>query len=296
VQKISVDAGLSCPNRDGVLSTGGCLYCNERGSGTGAHARGIGITGQILAGKAALSKRYGARKFLVYFQSFSNTYAPLERLRELYAEALAVPDIVGLSIGTRPDCVSDTVLDLLEALGKTRLIWLEYGLQSANDATLIRINRGHDLARFDSALAAARRRNLPVCVHVILGLPGEKREDMLRTAEYLAGSDIQGIKIHLLYVAAGTELENLFRRGEFRCLEQSEYVALVSDFIERLPAGVVIQRLTGDPHPEELVAPSWSLRKAETLSLIQKSLHDRKSFQGSRRTDSITASPFSTSP
>jgi uncharacterized protein len=206
-----------------------------------------------------------------------------------------VPDIIGLSIGTRPDCVSGPVLDLLETLGEKSLIWLEYGLQSANDATLIRINRGHDVARFGTALAAARRRNLPVCVHVILGLPGENREDMLRTAEYLAGSDIQGIKIHLLYVAAGTVLEDLFRQGGYRCLEQSEYVGLVSDFIERLPPGVVIQRLTGDPHPEELVAPSWALRKAETLSLIQKSLENRKSFQGCRRTDSSTASAFSRS-
>lgn len=280
VQKITVDAGLTCPNRDGTVSTGGCIYCNDRGSGTGAHAKGLSVTRQLINAKHSLSKRYKAKKFIAYFQSFSNTYAPLPVLRELYAQALGVDDVVGLSIGTRPDCVDEAVLDLLQDYAKRRLIWIEYGLQSASDTTLDFINRGHDVRCFKDAVERTRNRGINICAHVILGLPHETRKNMLHTAETLAELGIDGVKLHLLYVVKGTTLETIYRRGRFNCLEQDAYVDLVCDFLERIPFEMVVQRLTGDPHPNELVAPAWALDKAETLKRIRKILEKRGSRQG----------------
>jgi len=283
VQKISLDAGLSCPNRDGSISTGGCIYCNARGSGTGAYERGLSITDQLGRGKEFLRRRYKAEKFIAYFQSFSNTYGPYERLKSLWEEALAVDDIVGLSIGTRPDCINEPILRLLESYAKHRLIWIEYGLQSIHDKTLEFINRGHDAEAFQRAVEATRDRGIRICTHVILGLPFEGREHMLETARAVAAAGIDGIKIHLLYVIKGTPMEKLYGSGTYRCLEQDEYVDLVCDFLELLPSDMVIQRLTGDPHPEELVAPAWSLRKNETLSRIKDILAERDSWQGKKR-------------
>lgn len=276
VQKITVDAGLNCPNRDGTLGRGGCIYCNERGSGTGAFRLSQSITEQLEAGKAYLGRRYKAKKFLAYFQSFTNTYAPLAVLRSLYEEALAVPDIVGLTIGTRPDCVPDPVLDYVEELSNRALIWLEYGLQSAHDLTLERIRRGHTTAAFTDAVQRTRLRNIPICVHIILGLPGESLSEMLATARFLASQDIQAVKIHLLYVVRGTPLEEQYRQGEYTCLEREEYVSLIGEFLSLLPPRVIIQRLTGDPHPEELVAPLWALEKQENL----KAIHEHMAWHG----------------
>ncbi len=288
VQKISVDAGLTCPNRDGRLGTGGCIYCNARGSGTGAAARGLSLTEQIVQSKRYLARRYKARKFLVYFQSFTNTYAPLPKLRRLYDEALADPDVVGLSIGTRPDCVDQGVLDLLQDYAHNRLVWVEYGLQSVHDATLRRIRRGHDFAAFRRAVAATRGRGIRICAHVILGLPGETRRHMLETARTVGRMGIDGVKLHLLYVVRETPLARLFTRGAYRCLQQDEYVRLVCDFLERLPPPMVIQRLTGDPHRDELLAPAWSLRKQETLARIRAELQRRGTCQGSRFEPSLS--------
>jgi len=279
VQKITLDAGLTCPNRDGTLGRGGCIYCNERGSGTGAHDT-AGIPEQIRSAKERLSRKYKAKKFIGYFQSFSNTYGPLDRLSALYAQALADPDIVGLSIGTRPDCVSDGVLDHLGALVKTRLIWIEYGLQSASDKTLKLINRGHGTEAFDDALDRTRARNIPVCVHVILGLPGEDSHDMLETARFLAVRDIQALKIHLLYVVKGTRLDYMYRTGQYRCLTREEYAAAVGEFLALTPPGVIIQRLTGDPHPEELSAPAWALEKQKNLDAVRSYMKRNSLYQG----------------
>ena len=282
VQKISLDAGLTCPNRDGRISTGGCIYCNSRGSGTGASSQGLSIKEQIMRGKEFLKKRYKAQKFIAYFQSFSNTYGPYEKLKGLYEEALAIDDIVGLAIGTRPDCVDESVLTLLGSYAKDYLVWIEYGLQSIHDRTLAAINRGHDVECFKGAVDKTRGRGIKICAHVILGLPFEDRHDMLATAKAVAAIGIDGIKIHLLYVVKGTRMEGLYLEGKYRCLEQEEYVNLVCDFLELLPPDMVIQRLTGDPHPHELVAPEWSLRKNETLSCIKKILTERESWQGKR--------------
>lgn len=280
VQKITIDAGLSCPNRDGKISTGGCIYCNMRGSGTGAYAKGQSVTDQIIAGKMALSRRYKAKKFIAYFQSFTNTYAPLDTLKSLYKEAMSIEGVVGLSIGTRPDCVDEPVLKLIESYAKTHLIWIEYGLQSMHDKSLALINRGHDFQCFKDAVDATLNRGIKICVHVILGLPEEKRSHVIETAETIGKMGIDGVKIHLLYVIKGTRLEKLYRQGSYKCLEQQQYVDLVCDFLERIPGDMVIQRLTGDPHPEELVAPQWSIKKAQTLSMIKETLEKRDSWQG----------------
>ncbi|MFH1975742.1 MAG: TIGR01212 family radical SAM protein [Pseudomonadota bacterium] len=280
VQKITVDAGLNCPNRDGTISEHGCIYCNSKGSGTGAHARGLSVSEQLVSGKAVLSGRYGAKKFIAYFQSFSNTYAPYDKLKKLYDEALSVEDIVGLSIGTRPDCINEPVLNLLQNYSKDYLVWMEYGLQSANDSTLMLINRGHDFECFRKAVELTKGRNIKICAHVILGLPGEDKSRMLETAKAVGDLQIDGIKIHLLYVIKGTKMEEMYLNGSFRCLEQEEYCKIVCDFLELLPKEMVIQRLTGDPHRDELVAPMWALEKAKTLSLIKNTLEKRDSRQG----------------
>jgi radical SAM protein (TIGR01212 family) len=282
VQKITLDAGLTCPNRDGRIGTGGCLYCNARGSGTGAWARGQEIRAQMEEGMGRLARRYGASRFIAYFQSFSNTYAPLETLRELYEAALAFPQVVGLSIGTRPDCLEEDVLELLAGYARQRLVWLELGLQSAHDQTLVRLNRGHDVACFAEAVARAAGRGLPVIAHVILGLPGEGPREMAATAAFLARLPLHGVKIHLLYVIKGSGLARLHAAGEYVCLSEAQYVNLVVDFIERLPPHLVIHRLTSDPHPEELVAPAWCLDKSRVLKGIREEFARRGSRQGSR--------------
>lgn len=291
VQKISLDAGLTCPNRDGTLSSGGCIYCNPRGSGTGAAGKAMSITDQILAGMANLGRRYKAKKFIAYFQSFSNTYAPVETLRQLYDEAVAVDGVVGLAVGTRPDCISDDILTLLKTYAHKNLVWIEYGLQSAHDDTLARINRGHDFAAFQSAVTATKKQGIPVCVHVILGLPGETRAEMIETAKKLADMNIDGLKIHLLYVIRGTRLEEMYQKGEYACMSQQEFVDIVCDFLAHTPGNVVIQRLTGDPHPEELVAPDWAMRKTETLRLIRERLEQRNLRQGGLRGETKQPGP-----
>jgi len=282
VQKVTVDAGLTCPNRDGSISVGGCIFCNPQGSGSGAYSKGISITRQIENGKKYLSKRYKANMFLAYFQAFTNTYAPVNILKRLYDEALAVKGVVGLSIGTRPDCVDNSILELLEDYTENYLIWVEFGMQSIHDKTLKLINRGHNFECFQKIAEATKKHGVKVCAHVILGLPGEDRKMMLDTARKLADIHIDGVKIHLLYVIKGTLLANMYQNGEYVCLEQNEYAELVCDFLELLPPDVVIHRITGDPHPDELVAPLWSLDKNGTRKMINSIFEKRESCQGFR--------------
>jgi len=281
VQKISVDAGLTCPNRDGTLGYGGCIYCNDRGSGTGA-ANKLTVKEQIVLGKQRLSRRYKAIKFLVYFQAHTNTYAPIHTLKHLYEQALSVPDVVGLCIGTRPDCVSKDILNLLQSYARDYLIWVEYGLQSIHDKTLDIINRGHHSNAFIDAMQATQNRNIMTCVHLILGLPSETREHIIKTAETVAALPVDAVKIHLLYVVKNTPMEVLYRQGQYQCLYPSQYAEWVCDVLERLPERTIIQRLTGEPHPEELVAPSWALNKRATLALIHQYLEQRNTWQGKR--------------
>jgi len=281
VQKISLDAGLGCPNRDGTISRTGCLFCDRKGSGTGALIdEDLSIDDQIIRAKEVIRRRYKARKFIAYFQSFTNTYAPAPRLKSLYDQALAHKDMVGLSVATRPDCVNSEILALIRSYQTDHLVWLEYGLQSAHDATLERIHRGHTVACFEKAVFMAAEQGINICAHIILGLPGEDREMMIETARYLSRLPIQGVKIHLLYVVKGTPLAEVYNKRGFECLGREEYVNLVVDALELLPADMVIQRLTGDPILSELVAPAWAGEKQTNLKLIQDTLRRRDTWQG----------------
>ncbi len=280
VQKITIDGGFSCPNRDGTLSFGGCIYCDGKGSGTGAARRAESIKEQIQKAKARLAVRYRAKKFIAYFQAFTNTYAPCDTLRKRYDEALADSEIVGLAIGTRPDCVDAARLNLIQEYTATRMVWIEYGLQSIHNRTLEKINRGHTFEDFVQAVRMTQGRNILICAHVILGLPGESREDVLDTATALAGLGINGIKIHSLYILNGTPLASLFQQGGCTVLDQETYVEWVVAFLERLSPNIIVQRLTGDPDPSALLVPKWSLHKQQTLSLIKKTLEARETWQG----------------
>ncbi|WDP91598.1 MAG: TIGR01212 family radical SAM protein [Desulfobacter sp.] len=281
VQKISVDAGMTCPNRDGTLSRAGCIYCNAKGSGTGAFARGLSIREQIEQGKIPAMKKYKAKKFLAYFQSYSNTYTSAAHMKSMYDEALSCEGVVGMAVGTRPDCVDEEKIALIDSYAKDYLVWLEYGLQSVHNSSLDIINRGHDFKAFEEAMAlTASRPKINICTHIILGLPGEDRQMMLDSAKVIADLGVNGVKIHLLYVIRGTALERMYEKGGYTPLTQNEYVDLVCDFLERLPKDVIIQRITGDPHADELVAPSWAGRYRETFNMIQRTLEVRDSYQG----------------
>ena len=280
VQKITIDAGFSCPNRDGTLSSKGCIYCDGKGSGTGAARTGESINKQVQEAKVRLAIRYKARKFIAYFQAFTNTYAPCDVLRRRYNEALVDSDMVGLAIGTRPDCVDEVKLNLIEEYTSKHMVWIEYGLQSIHNRTLEMINRRHTFEDFVRAVRMTEGRNILICAHVILGLPGESRADVLDTATALAELGIDGVKIHSLYILKGTPLARLLEAGGVTALDQETYVEGVVAFLERLSPRTIVQRLTGDPHHSALLAPEWTLEKQQTLSLIQKTLQARETWQG----------------
>ena len=282
VHKISVDAGFTCPNRDGKISFDGCIYCNAKGSGTGARARGVSVKDQLIIGKKRVAKRFKAKKFLAYFQSYTNTYAPFEILKRCYEEALSVEDIAGLAIGTRPDCINGNILSLLEGYAKRKLIWVEYGLQSSKNRTLELINRGHDFKVFEDAVRLTKNRGIKICAHVILGLPEETKEDMLNTARAVANLEMDGVKFHSLYVIKGTKLDKLYKNGDYKPITMDEYVDIVCDFIRLLPPQTVIQRLTSEPHPKELAAPLWQLEKLETVNMIKARMEAFDMRQGDR--------------
>jgi uncharacterized protein len=282
VQRLSVDAGFTCPNRDGSVGVDGCVFCGGKGSGSYGILNGAGVAAQLEHAKEIMVRKYRAQRFIAYFQSYSNTYASVERLRALYDEALSVPDVVGLIVGTRPDCLPEETLDLLESYAKRSYFWLELGLQSHLDRTLSAIGRGHDLSSFTKALDGCKKRGIRVCAHVILGLPGESREEMLAGADYLNSCGVEGVKIHLLHVMRGTRLAEQYREGAFRVLDRDEYAGLVCDYLERLDPGIVVQRLTGDGNRQDLIAPLWSLQKWEVLNCIDNELTRRGTRQGSR--------------
>ncbi len=273
VQKIALDAGLGCPNRDGTVGRGGCIYCDPRGSGTGAAARGLGIREQMEVGIKWAQKRYRAKLYLPYFQAFSNTYGQPELLERLYSTAAGFPGVAGLAIGTRPDCVTPEILNIIDRVAQGRMVWMEYGLQSADDRTLERINRGHSVEDFIQCVKITRDAGFLVCAHVIFGLPGQSREEMRRTVELLAELGVEGVKFHNLYIVQGTRLQRLYEQEPFALLTQEEYAELVADAIRYLPEDTVIQRLTGDP-PRDMgpALPAWSHDKQGTLRLIEQRL------------------------
>ncbi|MFQ5961277.1 MAG: TIGR01212 family radical SAM protein [Candidatus Methylomirabilales bacterium] len=278
VHKITLDAHFTCPNLDGTKAVGGCIFCHQ---GSGHSTQGtVSIAEQIERGKAYLRQRLKAEKFLAYVQRYTNTYAPVETLTQLYDEALAVDDIVGLVVGTRPDCVPDPVLDLLQAYAQRTYVSVEYGLQSIHDRTLAQTNRAHGLSEFLDAVHRTAGRGIHTCVHVMLGLPGETRADMLATARAIAGLPLDGIKIHLTYVLKHTVLGDMYLQEQYRPMAMMEYVETVCDLLELLPPGMVIHRLTGDPPRDLLLAPQWARRKWQALNAIHAELDRRESFQG----------------
>lgn len=280
VYKIGLYAGFTCPNRDGTKGVGGCIYCNEDGSRASYADLRKSVKEQLESRIDYLKEKRGAKKFIAYFQAFTNTYAPPERLKSMYDEVLSFKDIVGISIGTRPDAIDSEKLRLIASYNERYEVWMEYGLQSIHDRTLKYINRGHDFNAFLDAVTITREFALPICVHVILGLPGETREDMTATAKKMAELKIDGIKIHLLHILKGSALELLYAKGRVRLLSEDEYVGLVCDFLEYLPPDTIIQRLTGEGGGEEHIAPAWASNKIGTINKIQETLKRRGSRQG----------------
>lgn len=287
VHKIPLHAGFTCPNRDGRAGIGGCTYCANESFSPNVKGPRLTISEQIEEGKAFHKRRYGAEKFIAYFQSFTNTYADIGTLKACYEEALKDNDIVGISIGTRPDCVTDDILSLIETYTKQYHVWIEYGLQSIHDVTLKRINRGHDYKTFLDAICSTKKTCIRICVHVILGLPGETKKDMMEIAEAVAGLGIQGIKLHHLYVAKGTVLAEEYFQGRVPTLDMDAYIELAADFLERIPSDVTVQRLVGDTHGDTLISPVWTASKAQITLGITRELERRGTYQGSRCSSSV---------
>jgi hypothetical protein len=282
VQRISVDAGFSCPNRDGTLDTEGCIFCGGYGSGSYGIRRDLDISAQLEDGKEVMRRKYRASKFIAYFQAYSNTYAPVDNLRELFSEAVSVSDVVGLIIATRPDCLADEVLNYLQEISKQTYLWLELGIQSIHDRSLTFINRRHDHNCTLDAVQRAKSRGLRVCAHIILGIPVETREDMLAIAGELNRLGVDGVKLHMLHVMKGTALAEMYGRGEVKVMDRDDYAGLVCDFLELLDPRILIHRLTGDGGHDNLVAPLWSLKKFEILNLIDAEMERRGTCQGFR--------------
>ena len=282
VHKIAINAGFTCPNRDGSKGRGGCTFCNNVSFSPNAR-REPDVAAQVEAGRAVLARRTGARRFIAYFPAYTNTYGDVAELRRLYEQALSEPDVVGLSVGTRPDCVPDEVLDLLAGYRERgHEVWLELGLQSAFDETLDRVNRGHGFAEYRDAVARAHDRGLPVCTHLIVGLPGEVADHSLLSLERVLELGVEGLKIHPLHVVKGTLLANQWRRGEYEPLEFDHYVETVVEMVRRTPGEVVFHRLTGTAAERILLAPQWCSWKWRVLNAIPRRLEALDARQGDR--------------
>jgi len=278
VHKISIDASFTCPNRDGSLGIGGCTFCNNTSFSPNGREPAE-VNQQIDAGKFIIRKRTGARKYIAYFQAYTNTYAETALLEQQYNRALAEPNIIGLAVGTRPDCVADSVLDLLVSYqNKGYEVWLELGLQSSFDKTLDRVNRGHDFEAYRSTLVRARQRNLQVCTHLIIGLPGENEQHYKTTLDRVLDLGVDGLKLHPLHVVKGTQLANEWRRGEYQPLKLEDYTRIAADLIQQTPQNIIYHRLTATASENILLAPSWCAKKWLPLNLIAQELASRHHF------------------
>lgn len=280
VYKIGLRLDFTCPNRDGNVAVGGCIYCNNASHTPTNYRPRVSVTEQLEQGAAAIQRRHQADSFIAYFQSYSNTYEAIERLEKLYREALAFSGVVGLAIATRPDCLADATLDLLAQLARDTYLWLEIGLESMRDRTLRWINRGHDLGQYVDAVARAQARGLRICTHLILGFPGESRDEMLESADFFNRLGIDGVKLHNLHVLKNTVLENYYLAGTVPLLSQADYAALVVDFLERLNPAIIIHRLSAAAHRAITVAPAWSVNKRGMHNAIQRELIRRDAWQG----------------
>lgn len=274
VQKISVDAAFSCPNRDGRLSLGGCTFCDNKTFNPSYCDRGKSITQQLEEGKAFFAKKYPEMKYLAYFQAYSNTYAPLEELKRKYEEALAIDDVVGLVIGTRPDCVSDEALDYLQQLNQRTFLIVEYGIESANDNTLRRINRGHTFDCSRQAIIKAHQRGIITCGHIILGLPGEDEEEMLRQASTISQLPLDILKLHQLQIIKGTPLAKEYEAHPFHVFSAEEYVNLVIRYVSKLRNDLVLERFVSQSPPNMVIAPKWGLKNHEFTDLLNKRIRE----------------------
>lgn len=284
VYKVSVDAGFSCPNRDGTISEDGCIYCNNRAFSFNTRSDSMlkPLKTQIEEGLQYGRKRYNAQKFILYFQAHTNTYAAIETLREKYDVIRNFENIVGLSIGTRPDCINNEILDLIESYSDTYEVWVEYGLQSIHDNSLETINRGHLYDAFIKALELTRNRDIKVCVHVIIGLPGEKKEDILETAEALGHLKIDAVKMHPLHVIRNTKLDQMYNEKIYTPLLMDEYCGIIGEFLQYLSPQTIIQRITADCPRDMLVAPLWILDKGRVLQTIDRELEKKDIYQGQK--------------
>ena len=280
VQKISVDAGFTCPNRDGRLSTGGCIYCDNRTFNPSYCQRQDSITRQLEAGKQFFARKYPEMKYLAYFQAYTNTYATIDRLRQLYEEALQVEDVVGIVIGTRPDCVSDALLDYLEDLNQRCVLIVEYGVESANDDTLRRINRGHTFEQSRLAIEKTHQRGILTGAHIILGLPGEDAAENLRQASVISALPIDILKIHQMQIIRGTRLADEFEQKPFHIYDIDEYIRLIAHYIQRLRKDLILERFVSQSPKEMLIAPHWGLKNHEFTDLLNNYLKAHDIHQG----------------
>lgn len=274
VYKISLDGGFTCPNRDGKIDTRGCIFCSKGGSGDFAQNRNLSITEQIESGKKIVEKKIKSGKYIAYFQAFTNTYAPVEILRAKYSEAINHPNIVALSIATRPDCLGDDVIELLDEMNKIKPVFVELGLQTIHSDSAKYIRRGYSLEVYNEAVKKLKNIGVNIVVHIILGLPNESEEDMLESVKYVCQSQIDGIKLQLLHIIAGTDLAKDYEKGLFKTLEFDEYVELIAKCVAIIPKNIVIHRLTGDGAKKDLIAPLWSADKKRVLNAINKALRE----------------------
>lgn len=281
VYKVTLDAGFSCPNRDNTISTDGCIFCDDGGSFSQAHSNLLSVEEQLEVGIKTLSERFKAKKFMSYFQAYSNTYKPVAELEKIYKSSLKHPDVVGISIGTRPDCVDGEKLKLISEFKDDYYTWIEYGLQSIHNKTLKAINRGHDFDCFLRAYEKGVNAGINICVHVILGLPGESKDDILKTAQKLAELKVDGVKIHMLCALEGTKLSKMYEKGEISFMSEDDYIQTVCDFLEILPPETTIHRLAGNGLKKNLIAPRWLGKKMDCLNKIDRELEKRNSYQGS---------------
>jgi len=293
VYKVNIDAGFTCPNRDGSLGFGGCIYCNNDSFRPSSCKPSMSVKEQVKNGIEYLSRRYGATKFLAYFQPYSNTYAPVEELELFYKEALAEPSVIGLAIGTRPDCIDSEKLALLESLGKKHFILVEYGLQSIYDKTLSFINRGHDYKTFLDAVSLTRSRGISVGAHMIVGFPTETKEEMLNMADEVSGLHLDFLKVHQLQVVKDTLLEQMYKNKPFHTFEYEEYLDFIVDFIERLSPDMVLQRLFATAPDDILIAPRWDRSRHQITNDIQQRFVERDTFQGKRYKAKEVIAPLS---
>ena len=274
VYKIAVNAGFTCPNRDGMLDTAGCIFCSAGGSGDFAESPELSITEQIDAGKNRVADKIKTGKYIAYFQAYTNTYGPLEKIQKVFTEAINHPDIVAISVATRPDCLGDDVLDLLTELHQIKPVWVELGLQTIHEKTANYIRRGYALSVYDEAVKKLRKRGFEVITHVILGLPGESKEEMMETVQYVCDNGCTGIKLQLLHVLKGTDLAKDYYEGKFEVMGEEEYLDLIVELLQIIPKNIVIHRLTGDGAKKDLIAPMWSANKKHVLNRLQKKLSE----------------------